>query len=112
MGLVEQALGIEPLLELFKGNLEVPNPIRNNRGAIELICAITGIDPETAAYKHSHPVLWPESKLYCAAAEHHALQTALLVLQRKVMMTGGVDLVIREFPLDTQVPKSKIGFQQ
>ena len=56
--------------------------------------SITGIDPETAADKYPHPILRPEPKLYCAAAEHHALQTALLVFQRKVMMTGGVDLVI------------------
>ena len=100
------------LLELLKSHLKIPDTVRNNRRTVQLIRAVSGIDPQTAAGKNPHPVFRLKAEPGRTAAEHHALEAALLIFQGKVMMAGGINLIVREFPFDAQIPEPKIGFQK
>ena len=110
--LIEEPFGIKALLELFKGHLEIADAVGHDRGAGELIRAVPGIDPETSAGKDAHPVFRTEAKLRRAASEHDAPQAALLILQGEIVVTRGVDLIVRQFPLHAEVPEAELGFQK
>ena len=90
MDLVKQALLPQLFLQLLKGHTQVAGALGRQAGAVQLIGAVAGIDADTAGGDDLHTVFRAEAQARGAAPEHNTLQTALAVLQRKVVMAGGV----------------------
>lgn len=83
-------------LQLLKGHTQVAGALGRQAGAVQLVGAVAGIDANTAGGDDLHTVFRAEAQARGAAPEHNALQTALAVLQRKVVMAGGVYLIVGE----------------
>ena len=90
MSLVKQALLPQLFLQLLKGHAQVAGALGRQAGAVQLVGAVAGIDADTAGGDDLHTVFRAEAQTRGAAPEHNTLQTALAVLQRKVVMAGGV----------------------
>ena len=102
VGQLEQALLHEPILHLLEGHLQVSGPVGDQAGAVELIGPVPGIDRDPAHGEDRHAVLGLEAQGPGAALEQDALQGALGVLQRKVVMARGIELVVAD--LDVKLP--------
>ena len=90
MAFVKQALLPQLFLQLLKGHAQVAGALRRQAGAVQLVGTVAGIDADTAGGDDLHTVFRAEAQARGAAPEHNTLQTALTVLQRKVVMAGGV----------------------
>ena len=102
MGGVKQSLLLELLLQLLKGHIQVPHPVRGQLGAVQLIRAVPGEHADPAEHHRLHAVFRPEPQLHGAAFEHHAPQGALSVLQGEVVVAGGIDLVVGQLAPDVK----------
>ena len=69
---VEQAFGLEPLLELLEGELQRAEPMRLHVLADELIFALRFIDADAAARDHLRPSSGLNSQVAQRGPEHHA----------------------------------------
>ena len=94
MAFVKQALLPQLFLQLLKGHAQVAGALGRQAGTVQLVRAVAGIDADTAGGDDLHTVFRAEAQARGAAPEHNTLQTALTVLQRKVVMAGGVYLIV------------------
>ena len=99
---VKQPLLLELLLQLLKGHIQVPYPVRRQLGAVQLICTVPGKHADPAEYHGLHAVFRPEPQLHGAGLEHDAPQGALSVLQGEVVVAGGIDLVVGQLAPDVK----------
>ena len=90
MGLVKQALLPQLFLQLLKGHAQVAGALGRQAGAVQLVRTVAGIDADTARGDDLHAAFRAEAQAHGTALKHDTLQTALAVLQRKVVMAGGV----------------------
>ena len=90
MAFVKQALLPQLFLQLLKGHTQVAGALGRQAGTVQLVGAVAGIDADTAGGDDLHTVFRAEAQAHGTAPEHNTLQTALAVLQRKVVMAGGV----------------------
>ena len=102
VGGVKQPLLLELLLQLLKGHIQVPHPVRGQLGAVQLIRTVPGEHADPAEYHGLHAVFRPEPQLHGAAFEHHAPQGALSVLQGEVVVAGGIDLIVGQLAPDVK----------
>ena len=109
---IEETFPRELFLQLFKGDLQVAHALRHHAGGVELIDAVAREHRHAPENRYAHAVFRPEAKLERAALEHHAAQAALAVLQREVMMAGGIDLIVRQLAAYADVQKRGIGLQK
>lgn len=56
MSRVKQPLLLELLLQLLKGHIQVPYPVRRQLGAVQLICTVPGKHADPAEYHGLHAV--------------------------------------------------------
>ena len=73
---VEQALGLQPALQLLEGGLQRAEAVRLERVADDLILALGFVDAEPAARDHAHAVFGRELQRPRRHAEHHARESA------------------------------------
>ena len=99
MGRVKQALGGQLLLELLEGGIEVTHTVHGHGSDIQLVCAVPGENRYLTHGDNLHTVLRPEPEPHGISLEHDAFQGAALVLQGKVMMAGGIHLVVADLTL-------------
>ena len=85
---VEEALGLELLLELLERELERAQALRLEQLDHQLVLAARGVDVEAAEGQHLHAVLGLEAHAPAPAAEEHAAELGRLVLQREVGVAG------------------------
>ena len=95
---VEQALLFELGLELFVGDLQISAALRHQRLAVELIRPVARVHADAPVGRDAHAALRPEAQLAGRRTEHDALERALRVLEREIMVARGVDLVIGQLP--------------
>ena len=74
--------------------MEVPHAIGAEGLAVELISPVPGIDADAAHGDDFHAVFRPEAQAEGLSLEHHAAEGAFGVLQCKIMVTGGIELIV------------------
>ena len=112
VGVIKQALFLQPCLELLKGDLQIAGPLGHQLGAVELIRPVAHEHGDAPPRRHPHAALRTEAEPGGAAFEHHAAQAALTVLERKIVVPGGVDLVVGELAPDADVGEHGFALQQ
>ena len=112
MRAVKQALFLQLFLELLISGIQVAHAARYEPRAVELIRAVARIDRDAADGRNAHTARRTKAQRLCAAAEHHAPQTALGVLEREIVVAGRVDLVVGQFPRHADVAEQRVRIQQ
>ena len=112
MGRIEQALCGKLFLQLLKGDLQIADALRHDAGAIQLIGSVAQIYGNAAEHRNAHAVFRPEAQSGGAALEHDAAQAALAVLQRKIVVPGGIDLVVGQFAAHAHIGQKTVRIQQ
>ena len=102
---VEQALGRQFLLELFKGELQRAMALRLDDFHQELILAAGFVDVDMAARQHRHAVLRLELQVTQRLPEADASKLRFLVLEREVAMAAGGGFGARDFARHPDVVK-------
>ena len=105
MGLVEEPLLPQLFLQLLEGHVKVPHPVGAQGIAVELIGPVPREDADPAHGQDLHAVLRPEPEAQGLSLEHDAPQGPLCVLQRKIVVPGGIQLIVGNFSPDADVPK-------
>ena len=91
---IKQPLGVKLCLQLLERDLKIADPLRHKLAAVELIDPVPRIDGYAPPYGDAHSVFRTKTELSGTSLEHHAFQTALGILERKIVMPGGIDFVI------------------
>ena len=97
---VEQAVRLEPPLELVERGLQRAQPVRLERVDDELILALDLVHADASARDDAHPVLGRELQAQHARAEHHRANLRLVVLEREVDVAGAPLLAVGDLALD------------
>ena len=92
--LLEKPLLPQLFLQLFKGHVEVPHAIRAEGLAVELVGPVPGVDADAAHGDDFHAVFRPEAEAEGLSFKHHAAEGAFGVLQCKIMVAGGIELIV------------------
>ena len=100
---VEQPFCRELGLELFKRQREVARALRHHAVGIELVNAVALIDGNIARHDDLHAVFRTKAQVLCAAAEHHALDARIGILEREIAVSRGIAFEIRQFAADAQM---------
>ena len=100
MGRIEQSLRGKFLLQLFKCGIQITHTVHRHIGAVQLVSAITGEDRNLTHSNDLHAIFRTETQAHGIALKHDTLQGSALILQREVMMTGGIQLVVADLATD------------
>ena len=109
---IKEALFGEPCLQLFKREIKISHSGRDQLCTIQLIRSVPLIDRDAADRCHAHPVFRAEADSGRAGAEHHAPQTAVRILQREIMMAGGIDFIIGKLSAHSEAPQQHIAVEE
>ena len=108
----KKALLGKPRLQLLKSEIKVSHPGRDQLCAVQLINAVPLIDRNAADRCHTHSVFRAKTDPGGAGSEHHALQAALCILQREIMMAGGIDLIIGKLSAHSEAPQQQVAVEE
>ena len=112
VGRVEKSLVVELILQLLEGHEQIAHAVGGQAVTVELILAVPGVDADAAAGDDLHAVAGPELQMLGCAPEHDAAQNARFVLQGKVVVAGGVDLVVGQLAPHQDVPQNRLTLDQ
>ena len=107
----EQALSLQLQLELLKGDMQIADALRRERRAVELVGSVTREHGNAPARNDLHTRLRPETQAHGAALEHDAADGALAVLQREIVMAGGVNFIVAQLTADEQRAEKFVCFK-
>ena len=93
---VKQALGLQLLLELLKGDVQVAHAVGREGVAVELIRPVARKHAHAPRGDDLHAVFRSEAQPQRGIFEHHAAQRAALVLERKIMVPRGINFVVAD----------------
>src|SRR5207245_8712112 len=99
---VEEALGLEPRLELLDGDLERAEPLRLHELDDHLVFPAGGVDLEAPERQHVQAVLGLEADAAQAVPEEHDADLGLVVFEREVRVAGAGDTEIADLALDPE----------
>ena len=108
MGNIEQALLVQTFFELVKGQLQGASPLGDQMGAVELIGAVPGIDSDPANGDYRHPVLGDEPQRKSVALEQDTAKRPIGILNRKIMVTRGVSLIVADLAPHTDILQRRV----
>ena len=108
----EKPLFVELALELLKRDLQIACALRQQRAAIELVRAVARVNAHAPERRNAHAALRAEAQLHRAAFEHDAADTALRVLERKIMMPGRVYFIIGQLTPDTDIAELRVSVDE
>ena len=91
---VKQSLFLQLFFELLVSSIQIADTAGDQPRAIELIRAVARIDSDAADRCHAHAARRTKAQRLCAAAKHHAAQAALGILEREVVVSGRIDLIV------------------
>ena len=100
MLLAEKPLFPQLFLQLLEGRVEISYPIGAESVAVELVGSVPGIDADPSHSDDLHPVLRPEPEPEGLSLKHNTPDSPFPVLQGKVVVTGGIELVVGYFAPD------------
>ena len=103
VGRIKQALGRQSLLQLFKGSVQIPNAVHSHGGTVQLIGTVSGEHRNLTHGNDLHAVFRPESEPHGIALEQDTPEGSGLIFQRKVMMAGGIELIVADLALDSHL---------
>ncbi|MPM90439.1 hypothetical protein SDC9_137560 [bioreactor metagenome] len=112
MRLVEQALLQKLCLELLKGHRQIANPVRRQAAAVELIGPVSWEDGNPPLGNGLHAVFRTKPQPLGLGPKHDAPQRAVLILQRKIVVSRGVDLVVGQFSPHQNILQNRLSVQQ
>ena len=112
MVLVEEPLPVELLLELFKGHVEVPHPLGDEGGALELIGAVPDEEGHLPQGDDLHAVRRLKAQARRPPPEEDAPDGPFRVLQGEVVVPGGVELVVGDLPPDVDPGEGRFAVQE
>ena len=98
----KQSLFLQFGLELLKGHVQVAHAVRHHVLAIELIHTIAGKDGNPSESDDLHAVFRAETQTEGVALEHDAADGTVGVLQGKIVVTGGIELIIADLSAKKQ----------
>ena len=93
---VKQPLCLQFLLELLKGDVQVAHAVGREAVAVELIRPVARKHAHAPGGDDLHAVLRAKAQPQRRIFEHHAAQRAAFVLERKIMMPGGVNFIVAD----------------
>ncbi len=111
MGRVKKTLCGQLGLQLLKCSIKITDTVHGHRGAVKLIDAVTGIDGDLTHGDDFHAIIRPKTESNCISLKHDTFQRCRFILQREVMMTGGIDLVIADLAPDGDTVQQRIIVQ-
>ena len=100
---VEEALGLEALLELLEGQLQRAGADGLHGLGDQLHLAALLVDADAAAHQHVQAVFGAEAEQHGLAAEEHDGELGVGVLEREVDVAGGRGAVVGDLALDPDV---------
>lgn len=109
---VKQALPGELFLQLLERDIQIARAVCRQRAAIELVRAVAREDSHTSICDHLHPVFWPEAQALGTGTEHDAFECPLRILERKVMVAGGIDFIIADLAAHAEVCQQLVAVEQ
>ena len=112
VGRIEETFLVELLLQLLKGHIEVADALGRQPFAVELIGPVPGEDRDPPCGQHLHAVLRPKPQRRGRPPEHDAPDGAPGILQRKIVMSRGIDLVVADLAPHRQPRQHPVGVQQ
>ena len=92
--------------------MQIPHALRRQRAAVELICPVARIDAHPSGHQHAQAVFRAETQLLRARTEHDAAQRTFVVLEREIMMSGWVDLIVGKLAAHTEPGEQSVSVQQ
>ena len=105
---IKESLGGQLFLELLKSRMKITDTVHGHGGAIKLIGTVSGKHRNLAHGNDFHAVFRSEPKPHGIALKHDASQRAVGVFQSKVMMTGGILLIVADLPPNGQIVQNGI----
>ena len=94
----KQPLRCQFRFQLLKGGVKVAHAIHAHGTAIQLERTVPWVDGNAPHGDHLHAVLRPEPQPGGACFKHNAFQRRIFILQREIMVAGGIHLVIANLP--------------
>ena len=107
---LEEALGLEFLLQLLERQLQRAESLRLQVVAEQLILALRLVDAEPAARDHAQPVFGLELQVAHGGAIHHRLDLRAAILEREVEVAGVPQPAVGDLSLDPQIAET--GLEQ
>ena len=102
----------ELFLELLESDVQVTHALDAELRTVELVRAVAREHADAAKGDDLHAVFRAEAELSRHAAEHHAFERAPLVLEREVMVPGGIELVVRDLAAHENGLELRHGVEQ
>ena len=112
LGRVKEALGLQLLFQLLEGPVQGSPAVLHQLGTVQLILAIPGIDRHPAVGDHRQAVDGFKAQPGRIPPEHDAADAPLLVLEGKVVVPGGVALVVGHLAPHQQSPQQGVAVHQ
>ena len=112
VGLIEKPLFIKLLLQLLKGQRQIPRPLRGHGVAVKLIRAVPGKDADPARHQHLHAVFRTEPQTQSLSLEHDAPDGSGGVLQGKIVVPRGVHFIVGDLTPDADAGQHGFVVQQ
>ena len=97
---IKKTLGIQALLKLLEGDVQVTQAVGDQSGAVKLIATVSRIDADLAGGHYLHAVLRAETEVFGHTCKHDAAQGTLSVLEGEIVVAGGVNLIIGDLTTD------------
>ena len=110
MLLRKQPLREQLCLELFIRRMKIAQTFRLNGGDIELIGSVPRMDGDAPGADHRHAVFRAETQPRSVGAEHDAPDRRARILEREIMMSRGIDLIIGKLAADINAAQRAVAF--
>ena len=107
---VEEALGLELLLQLLERQLQRAEALGLEVVAEDLILALRLVDADPAARDHAQSVFGLELQVAHGRAVHHRLDLRAAILEREVQVAGVPQPAVGDLALDPEIAES--GFEE
>ena len=105
---IEQAFGVELLLQLIEGELQRAQPLRLEVLADDLVFALGIVNAQPAAGDDVQPVFGLEAQIPDRRPEHDALDLRPAVLQREIHVAGVPHAAVRDLAFDPDVAEAAL----
>ena len=104
----KESLAQQSFFQLFKGYKQVPRTLWGEADAVHLVLPVPGKDGYPPGGDDLHPVLRTETQGGSIPPEHHAPQGPLPVFQGKVVVAGGIHLIVGQLPPHQQTGQKPV----
>jgi len=111
-GLIEEALGLQAVLQLFEPELELAQAGRRQEFNRELVRTLRLLHPDGTPGDEPIAIVGTHPGALQGRAKHHAAKLAEGIFERKVGVTRHRDGEVRDLALDPEVAEERILLDQ